>query len=158
VPGDGPVAPLSIARYPYDLLICGSVCGSQRQPRVPLIMRNHVLDAWICGALDSHTCWQNLAATFTSYSVALVSTSIFTHDRYLVGGLRTRFVSHFISIVVSSLPQSTVSSMAAHRILPSVTSQCVSVVFLVSRSDGDSRFHGEDVIQNRYHSYIPCMY
>jgi hypothetical protein len=41
--------------------------------------------------------------------------------------------------------------------LSPVTSRCVSVVFLVSRSDGDSRFHGEDVIQNRYHSYIPCI-
>jgi hypothetical protein len=120
-------------------------------------MRNHVLNAWVCGALDSHTRWQNLAATFTSYSVAFISMSIFTRNRYLVGGLRTRFVSHLIPIVVSSLPQSILSSMAVHSMLPSVTSQCVSVVFLVSRSDGDSRFHGEDVIQNRYHSYIPCI-
>ena len=128
-------------------------------------MRNHVLDAPIRGAAGHSTATLVGRTWPPRLLCGIISTSIFvllTQNRYLVEGLRTRFVSCFISIVVSSLHKMCVSWTAICEMLPSMTSICVSVVFLVSRSVGDSRFHGEDAAQYRaasqLHSSISTNY
>lgn len=120
-----------------------------------LIMRNHVLDARICGAAG-HLTATLVGTTWPPRLLCGISTSIFvlpSQNRYLVGGLRTRFVSCFISIVVS-FSTSCVFPRQRYLRCCCLTSLCVSVVFLVSRSDGDSRFHGEDAAQYRAASQL----
>jgi hypothetical protein len=109
-------------------------------------MRNHVLNA------RSLTLWgtrqPHLLAKLGRhvYAVLFPRLSLHAIGTWLRRTHALRFTPHFISRFLS-LHQLIACSVIVHGMPLPVTSQCVGV-YLVSR------FHGENVTRNRYHSYF----